>query len=83
MKNKPNYTLRRIIVATPIIIFVILMMMKPSYSCEPATHIVRSGETLWGIAEQYCDGTIGDIVYKLSETHGSTVYPDQIIVFEG
>lgn len=89
MDSKPNYTLRRIIAMTllalaPLLpVKMVMNMFMPSYTCQEARHIVVPGETLWAIADRYCDGTIGDAVYDLSEVYGTTIYPNQIIIIKG
>ena len=41
--------------------------------------IVHEGNTLWGIAEKYCTGSIVTAVDDLHKVYGSTLHPGQII----
>lgn len=91
MNNRPNYALRRfvaVMMATMTIWSVAYFgggLMSPSFSCTQAVHTVRPGETLWGVAEEHCDGHIGYAVDQVMEDNSMTtslLQPGQIIVIK-
>ncbi|MFM9028804.1 MAG: LysM peptidoglycan-binding domain-containing protein [Bacteroidota bacterium] len=50
------------------------------YTCSPVLHTVTAGDTLDGIARQYCDGRVTDAVdYLVDENGGATIYIGQVI----
>ena len=51
-----------------------------NYTCVETDIIVQPYDTLWGIAETYCDGNIEVAVSDLASAHGSdTVRVGQLI----
>ena len=51
-----------------------------NYTCIEADVIVQPSDTLWSIAEAYCDGNIETAVSDLISTHGSdTVLVGQLV----
>lgn len=87
--SKPNYTLRRIVAAVIVIVAFwgtltigVKIALQPRYECTPALHVVQPGESVWSIAQTYCDGTIGDVVYDLTEIYGTTVHPGEVIIIK-
>ena len=51
-----------------------------NYTCIEADVIVQPSDTLWSIAEAYCDGNLEVAVSDLISTHGSdTVLVGQLV----
>lgn len=44
-----------------------------AFACEPTEHTVQYGDTLWRIAETYCDGNIQVVSDKLVEAYGTNI----------
>lgn len=46
---------------------------QSEYTCDGATVVVSSGDTLWQIASTHCTGNISTAVYDLSKNYGATL----------
>lgn len=44
-----------------------------AFTCDPTEHIVQYGDTLWAIAEKYCDGNIQHATDKLVRVYGTNI----------
>jgi len=44
-----------------------------AFTCEPVEHTVQYGDTLWRIAETYCDGSIQHATDKLVNAYGTLI----------
>lgn len=44
----------------------------PRFECHADSVDVEPGDTIWGIAEEHCNGNIGYVVYLIVEQRGST-----------
>jgi hypothetical protein len=91
MNNRPNYVLRRFVAVTMAtmtiwsVAYFLGGLMSPSFSCRATVHVVRQGETLWGVAEKHCDGHIGYAVDMIMEDNSMTtplLQPGQTIVIK-
>jgi len=54
-----------------------------AYSCQPGSHIVQPGDTIWGLVEQRCTGDMRGASYavrKASDIDG-TMYPGDLVIF--
>lgn len=59
--------------------FVIGEETSNNFNCELTPHIVQQGNTLWGIAENKCDGDIQRVTDKLVEVYGTNIQIGQNI----
>lgn len=53
-----------------------------SFDCDgPTTVIATHGDTMWAIAEAYCEGHVGNAVYEMRQLNGNTsqLQPGQVI----
>lgn len=44
-----------------------------AFACEPIEHTVQYGDTLWSIAETYCDGNLQVATDKLVDAYGTNI----------
>jgi len=66
--------------AIALILIGINFYYSEGYTCFPALHTVEAGDTLDGIARQYCEGRVSDAVdYLVNENGGATIYIGQVI----
>jgi len=88
MKKYPKSVyIRRRMMACAIVIVAFWAMVhvayaivtEPDYVCEPFTHIVKSGDSLWSIAESYCKGDMLALRYDMVSEYGSVIYPNQVV----
>lgn len=49
------------------------------YKCDGTSVVVASGDTLWSIAQEHCEGHTGQAVYDLVGIYGTTLYAGQTI----
>lgn len=85
-KEAKSVYIRRRIVMLIAVIFAVMgirgavsAITAPSYVCEDFTHIVVSGDTLWGIGQNYCKGDMLALRYDLITEYGPVIYPNQVI----
>lgn len=86
IRHGKKYTIRRTFVAVILVIFgwvisnVYNHIVGPSFHCPDIVVTVESGDTVWGILENYCTGDIRDAVYDVDKALGTvTVHPGQQI----
>lgn len=57
----------------------IAMSGRAPYECHETRVIASAGDSLWSIAERYCDGQVDAVVDTLAKRYGTTIYPTQEI----
>lgn len=55
--------------------FVVGEETSNNFNCELTPHTVSSGDTLWAIAENKCDGDIGHVTDILIHVYGTNIKP--------
>lgn len=50
-----------------------------NFTCDPSVHHVEYGDTLWGIAEEKCEGDIQRVTDNLVEVYGTNIQLSQNI----
>lgn len=53
--------------------------LQPPYTCEAKSVNAVYGDTLWYLAERYCEGQISLAVDDMVERYGTTIYPNDLI----
>lgn len=49
------------------------------YECHGVTVTVNPGDTVWGIASEWCEGHTGFATSAIVDTYGATIHPGQTI----
>lgn len=47
--------------------------MNNNFTCDPTVHHVDYGDTLWGIAEEKCEGDIQRVTDHLVDVYGANI----------
>lgn len=47
---------------------------SPSYECRVSHVVVEEGDTLDGIAREYCEGDVDDVVHLLAKMYGVIIH---------
>lgn len=82
MKRKLKITAALVLIVLAVIILLgfVSNADKPERVCEP--YMVKRGETLWGISEQYAEGDKWKWIYEVKKINGlqcSDIYAGEII----
>ena len=51
----------------------------PSYECRVSHVVVEEGDTLDGIAREYCEGDVDDVVHLLAKMYGVIIHVGSLI----
>ena len=87
MKKHPKrvYVVRRALVLLMAAFFAVVGhgmyqdLTSPAYECKQAPVVVRSGDTLWSIAEKRCTGDLLEVRHELVQSYGTEIQPGQIV----
>lgn len=59
---------------------VALMDRHVYFDCHETVVTVQAGDTVWDIADTYCDGHTGFASSAIVDKYGATIHPGQTIV---
>jgi nucleoid-associated protein YgaU len=88
MKIQRAFEITTIFALVLLIITFCVVSFVPKYTFTETTYVVRSGDCLWTIAEQYCPDSLNvwDYIHRVCDANGLTSYticPGQVLtVFE-
>lgn len=52
-----------------------------SYRCDGSAVVVTTGDTLWSLAQQHCEGHVGHAVHDIAKVRGDQVQVGDVISF--
>lgn len=52
-----------------------------AYRCDGSAIVVASGDTLWSLAQQHCEGHVGHAVHDIAKVRGDQVQVGDVISF--
>lgn len=50
-----------------------------SFTCETTPHLVKTGDTLWGIAEAKCEGNIESVMTDVVRYYGKVINEGDVV----